>query len=154
MAIREMRSALRHAAGRSSSATVPGYRAGIHMKEYKEKVPVLVIGGSAGSFLGEYQAGGIILVLGLGARGLPVGDFAATGMHGGRIFLRKPMEGLRLPPQVIVSDAAEGDLSEIEGHISEFCQLFHEDFYGIMSNGFFVLKPNTKNLYKTLYVAN
>ena len=30
-----------------------GYRAGIHMKEYGEKVPVLVIGGCAGSFLGE-----------------------------------------------------------------------------------------------------
>ena len=42
-----------------------GYRAGIHMKEYKEKKPVIVIGGRAGSFLGEYQAGGVIVVLGL-----------------------------------------------------------------------------------------
>lgn len=32
-----------------------GYRAGIHMKAYKDKTPVLVIGGKAGSFLGEYQ---------------------------------------------------------------------------------------------------
>ena len=32
-----------------------GYRAGIHMKEYKEHKPVIVIGGRAGSFLGEYQ---------------------------------------------------------------------------------------------------
>ena len=30
-----------------------GYRAGIHMKAYKEHLPVLVIGGKAGSFLGE-----------------------------------------------------------------------------------------------------
>ena len=36
-----------------------GYRAGIHMKQYKDKVPVLVIGGRTGSFLGEYQAGGV-----------------------------------------------------------------------------------------------
>ena len=42
-----------------------GYRAGIHMKEYREHLPVLVIGGKAGSFLGEYQAGGLIIVLGL-----------------------------------------------------------------------------------------
>ena len=42
-----------------------GYRAGIHMKAYREKQPVLIIGGEAGSFLGEYQAGGIIIVLGL-----------------------------------------------------------------------------------------
>ena len=42
-----------------------GYRAGIHMKEYKTKKPAIIIGGRAGSFLGEYQAGGLILVLGL-----------------------------------------------------------------------------------------
>ena len=42
-----------------------GYRAGIHMKAYREKVPVMVIGGRCGSFLGEYQAGGVIVVLGL-----------------------------------------------------------------------------------------
>ncbi|MCR4648789.1 MAG: glutamate synthase, partial [Lachnospiraceae bacterium] len=41
-----------------------GYRAGIHMKAYKEKIPVMVIGGCTGSFLGEYQAGGVIIVLG------------------------------------------------------------------------------------------
>jgi len=28
------------------------------MKQYKEKKPVIVIGGTAGSFLGEYLAGG------------------------------------------------------------------------------------------------
>ena len=33
-----------------------GYRAGIHMKEYKEKRPLIVIGGSAGSFLGRDEA--------------------------------------------------------------------------------------------------
>ena len=35
-----------------------GYRAGIHMKAYQEKKPVLIVGGTAGSFLGEYQAAG------------------------------------------------------------------------------------------------
>ena len=39
-----------------------GYRAGIHMKAYGEKSPVVVIGGRTGSFLGEYQAGGTIIV--------------------------------------------------------------------------------------------
>ena len=33
----------------------------------KIKIPVMVIGGGAGSFLGEYQAGGVIIVLGLEA---------------------------------------------------------------------------------------
>ena len=43
-----------------------GYRAGIHMKAYENHEPVLVIGADAGSFLGEYLAGGLILVLGIG----------------------------------------------------------------------------------------
>ena len=61
-----------------------GYRAGIHMKEFGEKIPVLVIGGCAGCFLGEYQAGGVIMVLGLN-RGNKriVHNFPCTGMHGG-----------------------------------------------------------------------
>ena len=69
-----------------------GYRAGIHMKAYKEKVPVMIIGGHAGSFLGEYQAGGIIVVLGLHTDGRQiVGNFPCTGMHGGKMFLRGRM---------------------------------------------------------------
>ncbi|MEE1037046.1 MAG: glutamate synthase, partial [Oscillospiraceae bacterium] len=66
-----------------------GYRAGIHMKEYGEKIPALVIGGCAGSFLGEYQAGGIIMVLGLnrGEKQI-VHNFPCTGMHGGKLILR------------------------------------------------------------------
>lgn len=66
-----------------------GYRAGIHMKAYQTHIPVLVVGGEAGSFLGEYQAGGYIIVLGLNTRDhAPVGRFPAAGMHGGKIFLR------------------------------------------------------------------
>ena len=82
-----------------------GYRAGSHMKAYEEKVPKLVIGGCAGSFLGEYQAGGVILVLGIGQdESCPVvGNFCGTGMHGGKIFLRTNDIPKRLPKQVAVS---------------------------------------------------
>src|SRR4030043_1085734 len=41
-----------------------GYRAGIHMKEYQDKRPIVVIGGTAEDFLGEYMAGGVPLFLG------------------------------------------------------------------------------------------
>ena len=64
-----------------------GYRVGIHIKEYKDKKPVIIIGENAGSFLGEYQAGGLIVVLNLKGEEA-VGDFCGTGMHGGKIFLR------------------------------------------------------------------
>ena len=60
------------------------------MKEFHELLPVVVIGGVAGAFLGEYMAGGILIVLGLdNSEKLPiVGPHCATGMHGGRIFIR------------------------------------------------------------------
>ena len=45
-----------------------GYRSGIHMKEYMDKVPKIIIGTKAGDFLGEYMAGGRIVVMGLGLK--------------------------------------------------------------------------------------
>ena len=45
-----------------------GYRVGIHMKSYQDMFPTIVIGGKVGDFLGEYQAGGIIIVLGSALR--------------------------------------------------------------------------------------
>ena len=42
-----------------------GYRTALHMKEYEDKRPVLVIGGTSQDFLGEYMAGGIVILLDL-----------------------------------------------------------------------------------------
>ncbi|MEK6576044.1 MAG: hypothetical protein AABZ05_00475, partial [Nitrospirota bacterium] len=39
-----------------------GYRVGIHMKGFMDKIPVIVIGGTARDFLGEYMAGGILIL--------------------------------------------------------------------------------------------
>jgi glutamate synthase domain-containing protein 3 len=49
-----------------------GYRTALHMKEYEDKRPVLVIGGTSQDFLGEYMAGGIVILLGLGGRPIRV----------------------------------------------------------------------------------
>ena len=79
-----------------------GYRAGIHMKEYGERKPILVVGGTAQPFLGEYMAGGIILVLGLTlAEGeLHKTTHIGTGMHGGVIYLRGRFEPWQLGREV------------------------------------------------------
>ena len=132
-----------------------GYRAGIHMKEYNEKVPVMVIGGRAGSFLGEYQAGGVIVVLGLdrGDKKI-VGNFPCTGMHGGKMFLRSACDDISFPKQVTVRNASGDDLKEIEKYVSEYCRLFGADFDKVMDSPFSVVIPDSKNPYKQLYVAN
>ncbi len=132
-----------------------GYRAGIHMKEYKEKVPVLVIGGCAGSFLGEYQAGGKIIVLGLDADGRQIiGNFPCTGMHGGKMYLRGDCTGLSFPRQVTARLACGEDMEEIRGFLSEYCELFSCDQTEVTASPFTVVTPDSKNPYKQMYVAN
>lgn len=132
-----------------------GYRAGIHMKAYKEKVPVMVIGGVAGSFLGEYQAGGVIIVLGLNANGKRiVGNFPCTGMHGGKMFLRGSCENIKFPSQVTKRQADAEELDEIKQYISEYCKLFGYDEKEILNSEFTVVTPDSKNPYKQMYVAN
>ena len=132
-----------------------GYRAGSHMKEYKEKKPVIVIGGRAGSFLGEYLAGGLIVVLGIGSENeQPVGNFTGTGMHGGKIFIRTEKEIAALPEQVAVEIAGNDDLREIESAVNEYASLFGMNAASLLQDKFLVLKPNAKNPYKQLYTAN
>jgi hypothetical protein len=68
-----------------------GNRCGIQMREYSEKRPYLVVGARVDDYLGEYMAGGVIVVLGLGYEGTDVpvtGRFVGTGMVGGRIYIR------------------------------------------------------------------
>ena len=131
------------------------YRAGIHMKEYKNKIPVMVIGGVAGSFLGEYQAGGIIIVLGLNAKEKPLtGNFPCTGMHGGKVFLRGNCENIRFPDQISAKIATDEEIEEISEYIKEYCFLFGGDPNDIMKTPFTLLTPDSKNPYKQMYVAN
>ena len=134
-----------------------GYRAGIHMKAYKDKIPVMVIGGSCGSFLGEYQAGGVIVVLGLSSDGASkriVGNFPCTGMHGGKMFLRTEASDIAFPWQVTARPAEAEDLAEIREYVKEYCDLFGCDAETVMNSPFTVVTPDSRNPYKQLYVAN
>lgn len=132
-----------------------GYRAGIHMKAYKDKVPSLVIGKRAGSFLGEYQAGGYIVVLGIEQEGkLPVGNFLATGMHGGKVFLRSDTAPSDLPASVLTHEASTEDIDEIKGLVEEFCHEFGGSADELLKGKFYVVYPDTANPYKEMFVAN
>lgn len=132
-----------------------GYRAGIHMKEYQGKAPAIVIGGCAGSFLGEYQAGGIILVLGLNPKGKRiVHNFPCTGMHGGKLILRGDCSDIVFPKQVNVRDATEEDMEQIQKFVLEYSRLFCVDPEPILNAPFTIVTPDSKNPYKQMYVAN
>lgn len=133
-----------------------GYRAGIHMKAYQDTVPVLMIGGTAGSFLGEYLAGGLIIVLGLDrVEEQPiVGYFCGTGMHGGEIVLRCPRPPENLPQQVAVRPADAQDMARLLPHLEAFCQTFSYSPAKVLDQSFFILSPHTANPYQQLYVDN
>ena len=130
-----------------------GYRAGIHMKEYEEKIPVLVIGGSAGSFLGEYQAGGVIVVLGLNSDKI-VGNFPCAGMHGGKLLLRSDCKNTYFPKNVHAKPVGKDGMREFYPYIKEFCALFGYDEKQILNADFTVVTPDSNNPYKQMYVIN
>ena len=130
-----------------------GYRAGIHMKEYKDKKPVLVIGGTAQDFLGEYMAGGILILLGLTLKEGEAykANFIATGMHGGVIYLRGSIKDYQLGKEVGIAELDETDYSTLKKYVNEFASYFNGDAEKILNHKFTKLYPRWLRLYGRLY---
>lgn len=133
-----------------------GYRAGIHMKAYKELRPVIVVGGRAGSFLGEYQAGGVIVVLGQNEDGLPIiNNFCGTGMHGGVMYLRCSALPHKIPSQIKATVRYGKDIPELAEIVRDYCTYFPEfDADELLGADFTVLTPDSENPYKQMYTDN
>lgn len=104
-----------------------GYRVGIHMKEYAQTKPTMVIGGTAKDYLGEYMAGGTIVVLGLGheKEGSPVGINIGAGIHGGKMFIRGNVEKEQLGAGAITADLTDEDKTELSDILDQFNAYFH-----------------------------
>jgi len=130
-----------------------GYRAGIHMKEYGQKKPALVIGGTAQDFLGEYMAGGTLVLLGLN---LTEGqhhraNFIGTGMHGGTIYIRGSVADHQLGREVGVAKPGEADLKIIGELVDEYVSYFGGDVAGIIEGDFIKIYPRFLRPYGRLY---
>ena len=104
--------------------------------------------------MGEYQAGGVIIVLGLNTEKSIVGNFPCTGMHGGKMFVRADCNGITFPKNVHVKAATQEDLAEITPYIKEFCAHFNADENEILHSEFTVITPDSNNPYKQMYVGN
>jgi glutamate synthase domain-containing protein 3 len=130
-----------------------GYRAGIHMKEYRGRKPVLVIGGTAQDFAGEYMAGGVMVLLGLTlAEGEPhKARFIGTGMHGGVIYLRGSVEEHQLGKEVGVAELEDSDIQLLKDYVGEFASHFGYKADEIMKNEFVKLFPRWLRPYGRLY---
>ncbi|MFA5866113.1 MAG: hypothetical protein WC975_15685 [Phycisphaerae bacterium] len=103
-----------------------GYRVGIHMKGFKDKQPVLVVGGCAGDFFGEYQAGGCLILLGLtkSRKKSVVGDYCGTGMHGGVMYIRGDFNENFLGKEVNHFELTQEDTDRLKPILDEFACTF------------------------------
>ena len=130
------------------------YRAGVHIKEYGDKKPVIVIGGTAGCFLGEYMAGGLIIVLNKDNAHDPIGDYTGVGMYGGKILVRAHSLDTVLPEQIKCRQIKEDDLSGFTPYIKEYATEFGSEYSALVTGVFYLLEPDSKNPYKRLYTNN
>jgi len=130
-----------------------GYRVGIHMKGYKANIPVVIAGGTAGDFFGEYMAGGILVLLGLGRdKDTPlVGDYCGTGMHGGVMYIRGEVDPTRCGAEVGIEELSEEDTKTLEGYLKEYCEDTGHDLGKIMKEKFVKLYPKSSRPYGRLY---
>jgi len=129
-----------------------GYRAGIHMKAYQSRFPVIVIGGTARDYLGEYMAGGILVVLGLGsAKASAVGEHVGTGMHGGVVYVRGRLDPHQIGAEVGMSSPDDSDWACLSGILGEFRRDLGLEGLDGTPNGFVKLTPQTSRPYGTLY---
>ncbi|WP_449240849.1 GltB/FmdC/FwdC-like GXGXG domain-containing protein [Desulfoscipio gibsoniae] len=130
-----------------------GYRTAIHMKEYRDKAPVLVVGGTAQDFLGEYMAGGMVLLLGLNLKdGEPHrAHYIGTGMHGGVIYLRGCLMENQLGKEVGVRPLDERDWEIVGRYVREYCNHFGGDANEILSDSFQKLIPVSLRPYGQIY---
>lgn len=131
-----------------------GYRVGIHMKSYYENKPVLIAGGKAGDFFGEYMAGGVLILLGMFSADpdKPKHGFRfGTGMHGGVIYVRGEVDEAKLSREVGVFPLTAEDQAELQEYLKEYCRDFKLDFKEVMSEKFVKILPKSKRPYGNMY---
>jgi len=104
-----------------------GYRGGIHMKQYKEKRPILVVGGSARAFLGEYMAGGLLIVLGRNGNPPVAERGIGSGIHGGEIFVRGNVDEKLLGVGAKQAPASAEQKESVRPVIEDFARSFGLD---------------------------
>jgi len=131
-----------------------GYRVGIHMKAYKDSYPVILIGGTVYDFLGEYMAGGLIIILGLNEEKNSlsvIGNWTGTGMHGGTIYIRGDLKEYQVGKEVGLDIPDEEEKKVLEKYISQFSDYFKFPIEKILTKEFTKLYPKYLRPYGRLY---
>ncbi len=129
-----------------------GYRVGIHMKAFKKQVPLIIIGNTAQDFLGEYQAGGVIILLGLDRNGRPLaGNYIGTGMHGGVIYVRGDIDPFQIGKEVSILPIDKTDEERLRIYLKEYCEEFSLPLEEVLRDKFIKLLPLHLRPYGKIY---
>jgi glutamate synthase domain-containing protein 3 len=134
-----------------------GYRVGIHMKTYKSNVPIIVAGGRAGDFLGEYMAGGMIVVLGIhnAAQKTDIlGDWVGTGQHGGNIYVRGDVDDDKLGNGAAQFPMTTDDKLALKKVLAEYCRIFGLELDRVLETEFTKIAPISHRPYAAFYVCD
>jgi glutamate synthase domain-containing protein 3 len=129
-----------------------GYRGGIHMKEYEKKRPILVVGGQARAFLGEDMAGGLIVVLGLDGENPIEERGIGSGIHGGEIYIRGPVDERYVGLGATVKPYGEEQKEKILPCIREYARRFNVDCTDIVEDDFTRIGPSSSRPFAHKYV--
>ena len=121
-----------------------GWRVGIHMKQYQDKCPTIVAGGDAGAFLGEYMAGGIIVLMG------KPGPCLATGMHGGVIYVLGGVSDDEVLPGLMQLPCDEGDEPVLNSLLKRYGQYFEKEITYTAAD-FKKIVPESSRPYAAMY---
>jgi len=141
--------------GRLFIAGDVGYRVGIHMKAYESQRPVVVCGGTARDFFGEYMAGGLLVLLGLGPRRheATLGAHVGAGMHGGEIYVRGAVEPHQCAADVRALPATDAELDALRSTLSDYCAAVGVDLDAVLSEEFTRIAPMSSRPYGNRYAS-
>lgn len=127
-----------------------GYRVGIHMKQYQDNFPVVVAGGTAMDFLGEYMAGGVVLAMN-SQGGAFNGDWIGTGIHGGLIYIRGEVDEKNLGIGAKIAELEGHDRDLIKSLVSEYCSYFGGDVEKLVESDYTKVVPISHRPFGKMY---
>ena len=125
------------------------------MKEYQEKCPLLVVGGTAGSFLGSIRLRATLWYWGcVPRRTNRWGIFAAWVCTAGGFIFDPAVLRRTCPNGCCCMLTDEEDLDFLRPVLARFSKLFEESMEEIEALPFYRITPDSRNPYKQLYVSN
>jgi glutamate synthase domain-containing protein 3 len=128
-----------------------GYRGGIHMKQDRDKRAILVVGGGARAFLGEYMAGGLLIVLGLTGTPPVAERGVGSGIHGGEIYVRGIVDKNNLGVGAQQMPATEEQKALIKPIIEDFARTVCIDPAPLLVSGYSRISPASARPFANKY---